>query len=214
MSTPVKSLIVAAEASIAAWRNAGWPTPDSPYDRLVTMEQRAARLTHIGGIPGALLDMAHVKALQRRQGVDSTTAERRNRLHTARQTLVAGRIATRSLAVQVLLGDGAINALEGRPPELRKIQVRMLLSAIECGWDIRAVDELAMRVPMLPETQYLIIAGEPRRGHAVYQEIYPHGERYSEELLVSAHAGYVYETVAKAAHTVSETHTLLERQLE
>src|SRR6476659_8101074 len=103
MPRPSQFEVAAAQEEVRASYLEGWPVPGSPYDRLVQAEIATGRITHIGSIPGVVLDMGYVYARQAKSNMSPDTANERNHLLIARQKIAADRVASGALSTTVFM---------------------------------------------------------------------------------------------------------------
>jgi hypothetical protein len=214
MSRPSQSEVEKAYNDVEASRRKGWPVPDGPYDQIVNAEMTASRLTIIGEkIPGVLLDIGSVKALQRKENTPENVADQRISLLEARQTIVADRIAGSSLATTVLMPSDAILPIFKNAPRRAWHQLHRLTKARQDGWDIRMAPREKF-AEELPENSFgLIVVGEPEMPDAVYwqaaewQGDEPHETWRTDPDALGA-AAHAYAHIARYAldNTVTEYH--------
>jgi hypothetical protein len=148
-------------------RAAGWPERLGPYDFLVTQELQAPRLTHIGFIPGVLLDVASVEERQRIEQTPQDVAKTRTSLLKARQAISEERMAAGELEQGLLLRLDVLSQISELEPERAKAQLQKLVNATTAGWDIRLIRTKAVEAA-LPRTYSMTLMGEPTAPEGVY----------------------------------------------
>jgi hypothetical protein len=182
-------------------RAAGWPERLGPYDFLVTQEIQAPRLTHIGFIPGVLLDIPSVEERQQVERTPQDVAKTRISLLKARQAISEERMAAGELKQGLLLRLDVLSELRGMEPERAKAQLQKLVNATTAGWDIRLLRTKAVEAA-LPHTYGMVLFGEPTAPEAVYiqraEDQDPH-EFFNDTPATPEWAGKIYEVLSGMA---------------
>jgi len=211
MFKPEQIRVVEAQLGVADALTGNWLPKKEPYGRLVHAERTAAQITHIGGIPGLLLDMDYVHS--RQHTPRTPAAVRYNALHEARQEVVAARLAAGEVEATALIRDNAFYPILHASPGHVAPQARRLLNAMDEGWHIGIVPsaEVANALPLV--AQDMILAGDPKAPDAVYQqrafvakprELWDAGEAAAEQ------AGRIYTGLSQVAMGEDSTRVYLE----
>jgi hypothetical protein len=219
MARPSHFEVERAHAAIEVSRASGWPEPGGPYDNLVHAELTAMRITHLGGLPGVLLDMGYVKRRQAMAGMAPATAARNNRLHVARQIISADRLAKGELAQSAVLSTHIALPVFEVTPDLAAPQLEKVVAAAYEGWEIRAAKPVKFTDALPENTDTLILIGNPEEPDAVYWQavdgLEPH-ETWSTAPEATAQAAAAYTTLADAAlatYITTDMYVSMQRQL-
>jgi hypothetical protein len=167
------------------------------------------RITHLGGLPGVLLDMGYVKRRQAMAGMAPATAARNNRLHVARQIISADRLAKGELAQSAVLSTHIALPVFEVTPDLAAPQLEKVVAAAYEGWEIRAAKPVKFTDALPENTDTLILIGNPEEPDAVYWQAAddsrePH-ESWSTEPKATVEAAAAYLTLADAAFATNIT---------
>ena len=211
--------IAAAEQALDAALAGGWPEPGSPYHQLIQIEKSAAQITHIGDLPGLLLDMGYVHAVVRSHGVTPEQSAVRDPVHIARQQLVRARLVHKpdTLATEALMPSDVLTPVADIAPHRVKPQTDELLAATALGWTLRIAHPHLIETTLPRNTRDIISIGDPASPDAVYWEAMapddgPH-DTWSEKPADLRRAGEIYDALSSAALSPVDTHAfLLEQQ--
>ncbi|HSX35290.1 MAG TPA: hypothetical protein VLF62_06640 [Candidatus Saccharimonadales bacterium] len=218
MARPPYSQVSRALRAIEESRDAGWPLPGSPYESLLHAEMTAQRITHLGGLPGVLMDMDFVMERQRRAHMPPAQAQRNNRLHTARQIISADRMARGELQQGAIVSTDVAMPVFEVTPDRTAPQLQKLVDAADAGWDIKAVRPLHLVDALGPNTYSLILIGDPAAPEAVYweaadQTVEPH-ESWRTDIAATAGAAAAHGQLSSDALTADITADMFRRMHE
>jgi len=220
MPRPSQFEVAAAHEEVRASYLEGWPVPGSPYDWLIQAELIASRITHIGCIPGVILDMGYVYARQAKMNMPPDMANERNHLHVARKTIAADRVASGALSTTVFMSitDAAVTFEQMGASNRLWRQFTDLSNASKDGWNIRLVSNEEIAEVLPKDASNLIIIGDPEKPDAVYEEFVdgapaPHETwRTDAEARETATAAYAH--ISSIALDGSTSQTRLEKMTE
>jgi hypothetical protein len=202
--------------TVADSRAAGWPEPLGPYDFLVKMEMQAPRLTHIGFIPGVLLDVESADEQQRIAQIPEDVAQKRIHLLKARQAISEERMAAGELQQSLLLRVDVLSELSKAKPERTKAQLQRFVNATTAGWDIRFIHHRAVDAA-LPRTYGMTLGGEPTAPESVYiqkaDDQTPH-ELFDDTPATPGWAGEMYNVLSGMAFDNEFTADQLQQMLK
>jgi len=214
MRRPSLFAVEKAHADVLASRAEGWPKPGSPYDKLVTAELHARRITQVGGVIGTLLEEQVVKASQLKHGFTEKQIQRNDRLHLARRVIVADRAASGALKITTLMPTDAIMPTFEAAPWLAARQLQKIIDASQSGWDVRMAAPIEFVEFMPPNAYDLHLIGDPAAPEAVYRQgldpsIDPHEAWQTSDTELTA-AAATYAHISRAALDEENTQYYME----